>query len=82
MKEIKIKEEFRVPGTNVIVEKGDILNILKEDIKKDIEPFVSILKAGGSVKVQLSSSSKKSDLIELNKDNFKMLSSTLMSVLK
>jgi len=36
-KTIKITKEFKVPGTNIILEKGDKVKILKEDVYEALD---------------------------------------------
>ena len=66
MKEFKLNQNFKIPGSDIQLESGDSIIIEESDLNE----FADILKSGGTVKFQVMSTSKKSDVMILNKANF------------
>lgn len=80
MKKVLIKEDFQIPGTKLVLEEGDTIRILNE--ADDFEDLASIVKSGGSVKFQVVSNSKKTALVDLNKNNFENFIKVFKPVIK
>ena len=51
MKTVTIKEEFRIPGTDIILEEGDQIEVLKED---DLTSMMRDRRSGNSISNMLS----------------------------